>query len=150
MKSLVEFIAESKNDLEKNLNILNKAISDPQDHKKICQTIKKLVDNNKADIIDTKDINSVERGMLIGYLPNKSFLANANTAIAVFCARNREWLTLHTFADKNTESKLGSRFDIFNDSRSKKLYPGLFEDGWKVIHINDEDSDLVETLQMFV
>lgn len=139
MKSLVEFIAESK----RELFMLAKTIlkGDPKTKaQNIYDDIVKAVKLNSKHLIDAKDVDSLENGMLIGYLRGGESFSKFAT-IAIMDNEDNEWyiLTVHL-------GKRSNDIELHKEKAGVKLYTSYFGNAWQIYYTEHVDDDLLEAI----
>ena len=140
MKSLVDYILENRIDeSKKELTGLAKII----DHGKpeqIYDNIVNLVNSHSNNLIDAKDVDSLESGMLIGYLKGgKDF--DKFATIAIVDDEDNEWFILTIQIGKYGNKKEIERVDI-----KDKIYADYFGNLWDIYYVEHIDDDLLKAM----
>lgn len=145
MKSLVEHISETLlNESKKDLDALVRVINDG-DAQRIFDEIKKVVDNNSNNEIDSKETDDMEDGMFVGYLPDG--IGDQNFATIAIVSRkstddSKQWIIM-----TDSISKQGSDIGIeIEDFKNAKLHANYFGNGWKIIYYEHVDEDLLNAV----
>ena len=150
MKGLVEFIKESNIQIFENRIILNqitKAVKDGSGSD-IYSIIKHVVDGNDSKLIDAKDVDDLEDGMFIGYLPGgmKDPQGVHRLATIAIVSRkstddSKQWIILTDDLYKGED--IGVDIVDFKDA---KLYANYYGNAWKILYFEHVDEDLLEAV----
>lgn len=147
MKSLVEFINENLNN--KQHKSLIKAI-ESRNPNTFITACKKIVDDNKDDLINSEDIDDLEDGTFFGYLTNNMGETTAQIAImsrtSIYDEPSKErkqWVILTV--DGRKGSKDSNKFVVDLDNE-EKLHTNYFGNAWKIIYDEHTNEELIDAI----
>ena len=133
------YIMESKQELDTLTNIIVKGDykNKPQN---IYDNIVKIVNSHQNNLVDAKDMDSLENGMFIAYLKGGENF-NKFATIAIMDDEDNEWYILTVQLGKRTND-----IELNKEPAEVKLYSTYFGNAWQILYFEHVDDDLLEAL----